>query len=108
MKNFIKQGDTITVTPTAAGLAGNPILIGDMPCVPVSDYGASEAVPAKVEGVFDVAKEAGVAITLGALCYLTPGGRVTTVDGSGANKKCGFASAAAQAADATVHVKWAI
>ncbi|MEO1700256.1 MAG: capsid cement protein [Planctomycetota bacterium] len=108
MKNKLQKGDTISVTPTAAGLAGNPILIGDMPCVPVSDYSANETVPAEVEGVYDVAKEAGVAIALGALCYLTPGGRVTTVDGSGANKKCGFASAAAQAADATVHVKWAI
>ena len=108
MKNFLQKGDTLNVTPTVAGLAGNPILVGGMPCVPVSNYGANETVPAMVEGVFEVAKEAATPITAGALVYLTPGGRVSPVENGGANKKCGFAVVAAAAADATVSVKGAI
>ena len=107
MKNFSSKADTVNVTPTSQGLGGAPILVGAMPCIPVSDYAANETVAASVEGAFDCPKAA-VNITVGQLLFLTPAGMVTNVEASGTNKKCGFALNAAASGVAKVLVKWAI
>lgn len=108
MKNFVKKGETVDVTPAAAGLSGQLLVVGAMPCVAVRDFAANETVAAMVEGVFDLPKAA-VAITAGAKLYAEAGGlRVTTDDASGANPPCGFALEAAVSGASMVRVKFAI
>src|SRR4051794_7873336 len=101
-KNMVQQGRTLTFSPVPAGgvKSGDPIVLGV--AVGIAQYDAPEggAVEADVEGVWNLPKTAGQAVTFGQRLYLTAAGVVTTT--ASGNTLIGFAARAAQAGDARV------
>lgn len=69
MKNFIQDGDTLTVTAPYALLSGGGCLVGSLFGVAVSDALISTEVEIKTEGVFDLPKVGSQAWTVGARVY---------------------------------------
>jgi len=106
--DFIQHGDAIDYTPAADVAAGDVVVQGDLVGVTKRDIKATTLGALAVEGVFDVAKEAGggVTFTVGDLAYWDDTNKVAvTTDGAGANKLLGKAVADAADADATVRVR---
>lgn len=105
MKNFVQEAGTITVTSPSGGLlSGQPVVVGNLFGVAAAD--AIEGAEAEImtEGVFELAKSAGV-INEGEIVWFdTSGGTVENVTGVGFFP-IGVAAAAALDADATVKVR---
>lgn len=93
MKNFIQDGDTLTVTAPYALLSGAGCLVGSLFGVAVSDALISTEVEIKTTGVFDLAKAASQAWTVGARIYWDDTAKNCTTTAS-TNKLIGVAMAA--------------
>ncbi len=66
MKNYIQEGDVLTLTPTAAVAAGTGYLFGAaLFAVAIADVAANTAGAFAAEGVIDIAKTSALAITTG-------------------------------------------
>lgn len=104
MKNFIQDGDTITVVAPYAVASGAGCLVGSLFGVAVSDALINAEVEIKTTGVFDMAKATGAAWTVGARIYWddTAKNCTTTV---GTNKLIGVATAAAASGDTVGRVR---
>lgn len=104
MKNFIESGDTLTIPAPAAVSSGGVVVAGQLIGVAVSDAASGADVAVQTRGVFDLPKEAALAINLGAAVYwdATPGVVTTT---AADNTPLGIATAAALASTATVRVR---
>jgi len=104
-KNYIQPGGTLTVTSPSGGLlSGQGVVVGAI--FGVSAYDAAQGDEAEIvtEGVFELAKSAGV-INEGEIVWFdTSGGTVENVTGVGFFP-IGVAAAAALDADATVKVR---
>lgn len=100
MKNFICTGERIDITAPVGGLtAGQPYVLGTKVVVVVSGGAAGELVAAMTEGVFEIAKAAGV-ITIGQkVCWDDTNKVITTVVPG--NTLIGYAFKASGAGDAT-------
>lgn len=73
MKNFVQEGDTVTVpAPVGGALSGEGVLIGALFGVAVTS--AEEGAPVEIvtEGVFELRKDAGEALAIGAKAYWDP------------------------------------
>jgi len=67
MRNFVQDGDVLTLTAPAGGVvAGVLYVIGNLPVVATHDAAAGQRFTGKVEGVFDLAKVGSQAWTPGA------------------------------------------
>lgn len=97
MKNYVGDGNALTVTAPAAVSAGAGVLIGSIFGVAANDAAAGAEVVINTTGVYDLAKP-GQAWTAGALLYWS-GTVVTNV--ASTNKLIGVA-ARAELAAATV------
>lgn len=94
MKNFIQDGDTLTVTaPYALAASGLGCLVGSIFGVACSDALISAEVEIKTMGVFDLVKVGSQAWTVGARIYWDDTAKACTTTAS-TNKLIGVAVAA--------------
>jgi predicted RecA/RadA family phage recombinase len=105
---FVQEGAAIDYTPGSDVVAGQVVVQGDLVGVAKTPITANKLGALAVEGVFDVAKEAGGGVTfsVGAITYWDATNKVAVAaDGGGANKRLGKVVQAAADADATVRVR---
>ena len=102
MRNYVQEGDTLTVTAPADVLSGAGVQVGNLFGVAVSDALSGGDVGIVTEGVLDLPKAA-VAITQGAYVYWDNTAKVVTTVSSG-NLNIGRAALAALIGDATARV----
>ena len=98
MKNYVGDGNALTVTAPAAVSAGAGVLIGSLFGVAANDAANGAELVINTAGTYDLAKTAAQAWTAGALLYWS-GTAVTNV--ASTNKLIGVA-ARAELAAATV------
>jgi len=105
MRNFVQPGDSLAVTvPYAGGVtAGQGVLVGALFGVAAVDGAQNAVIEAATQGVFNLTKEPALAISAGARVFWDNTNRRVTATATG-NFSIGIATAAAQAADATVRV----
>ena len=105
MKNFVQQGDTLTLTPTAAVASGVGHLFGTS-LFGVATNDVASGVPGEfiTEGVVSIAKTSALAIAVGTRVYWVPGSN--QVNATAAGQQCvGIAVEAAANPSATVKIK---
>lgn len=105
MKNYIQEGDTLTLTPAAAVASGVGYLFGtSLFGVATGDVVISTAGEFQTEGVVEIAKTSALAITAGDRLFWDPAGKV--VNKTLAAQQCvGIAVADAANPSATVTMK---
>lgn len=106
--SFVQRGDTIDYTPGANVAAGTVVVQNDLVGITTREIQAGELGAIAVEGVFDVAKEAGGGVTfaVGSLAYWDEINKVAVAtDGGGAHKLLGKVVLAAADGDAKVRVR---
>jgi predicted RecA/RadA family phage recombinase len=82
MKNFVQDGDVVTVTAPAGGVkSGDPILVGALFGVCATDAAEGADVEIATEGVFDLPHAGGIAA--GAAAYWDVSEAETTATGAG-------------------------
>ncbi|VXC63372.1 DUF2190 family protein [Sphingomonas sp. AX6] len=103
MKNFVQQGNNLTLTAPRDLLSGVAFLVGAIFAVASTTVKSGEPVAGVTEGVFDLPKAAG-AVTAGQKLYWdNTAFNVTTTATN--NTLIGAAIQAAASGDATVRVK---
>lgn len=102
-KNFVQEGDTLTIpAPVGGAVSGAPYQLGGLNGVFLSTVAAAEPVAFMAEGVFELEKEAALAIAAGDEVYLAAGLVTTT---PGADPVFGVCIADAAGADVACKVK---
>jgi predicted RecA/RadA family phage recombinase len=69
MKNFVQQGETLTVVAPYAVSAGQGVLVGSLFGIAVNDALIGASVEIRTEGVYEVAKTSALAISQGDVLY---------------------------------------
>lgn len=105
MKNFVQPGEIIDYTPAAAVGSGAVVIIGTLIGVACADIAANATGAVAVEGVFDLPKKAGTAITDGARLTWSVADSAFTVGAGVAGDTLGGAVAIAAAASADTVVR---
>lgn len=100
--NYIQDGATITITAAAAIKSGDPVVVGDIVAVALTDIEQHAQGEAKADGVWSLPKGAG-AIAQGVAVYLDSNEISTTDTGTYA----GVAWRAAENGDTHIDVKLA-
>lgn len=103
MKNFVQDGEVVTLTAPYAVASGGGALVGSLFGVAASTVANGAQGEFCTEGVFDLAKASG-AVTQGAKIYWDNAAKVVTTTASG-NTLIGAATQAAQSGDATARVR---
>ena len=101
---FSHEGAQIDYTPGGAVTAGDVVVQGDLVGVAVTDIEASKLGALAVTGVFDFAKNTGVAFTVGQILYWDDTANQATATSSG-NKQIGKCVRAAGTSDTTVRIR---
>ena len=101
---FVQDGRLIDHTPAGALAAGDVVVQGDLVAVTIRPLAAGEAGSLVTEGVFDFAKNTGVAYTVGQILYWDDTNNVVTATATG-NKQIGKVVLAAATTDTTVRVR---
>jgi predicted RecA/RadA family phage recombinase len=94
MKNFIQEGETLTLAAPYNVLSGEGLLVGSIFGVAAYDAISGAAVETQVEGVFDLKKTSAQAWTVGVRVYWDDAAKECTTTAS-TNKLVGVAVAAA-------------
>lgn len=98
MKNYIQPGNVMTIpAPTGGVVSGAPVISGSLVGIADATAAEGENVAVSTEGVFELAKAASQAWTLGAKIYWSAANSNCTTTASG-NTLIGIAAAAADAA----------
>jgi predicted RecA/RadA family phage recombinase len=98
-KNYIQEGDVLTLIAPYTVVSGAGLLVGSIFGVAVTDAASGASVEAGIEGVYELAKASG-AWTQGVLLYWDNSAKnVTTSAAAGANKLIGTAAQAQQSGD---------
>jgi predicted RecA/RadA family phage recombinase len=101
-KNFVQAGESLTIpAPEGGAVSGAPYQVGALCGVFLSTAEAGEPVAFLTEGVFELAKEEGLGLFLGDLCYLVDG----EITDSGEGQSFGICVADSDATASTVKVK---
>ena len=97
MKNYVMEGDVLTLTAPEALTSGRGVLVGSIFGIATNAAASGDQVEVQTEGVFDVTKTAAQAWTQGQAIYWdnTAKSFTTTV---GSNTKVGVATDAAPSA----------
>jgi predicted RecA/RadA family phage recombinase len=96
MKNFVQPGNTLDLIAPAALTSGQPVLIGSIFGVAVTDAASGDTVAVDIEGVFELAKVTTDAIAAGDKLYWdSAAAKLTKTPGTGSKPLVGFAVAAA-------------
>jgi predicted RecA/RadA family phage recombinase len=105
MKNFVKKGDTLTLTPSAAVASGVGRLFGaGLFGVAAADVAINTPGEFQVEGVVEIAKTSALQIDVGDRVFWVPGSSV--VNKTAASQVCvGVAVEAAANPSPTVKIK---
>ena len=101
---FVHEGKFIDHTAAVALAAGDVVVQGELVGVAVRALAIGELGALAVEGVFDFAKNTGVAYAVGVILYWDDTNNVVTTTASG-NKAIGKAVRAAATGDTTVRVR---
>jgi predicted RecA/RadA family phage recombinase len=101
MKNYVQQGDIVTVPAPSTVTSGSGVLVGSLFGVAITDAASGANVNLQTVGVVDLPKATGQAWTVGQLLYWS-GTNVTNV--SNANK-IGVATRAAASGDTVGRVR---
>ena len=101
---FIADGKYIDHTPAGALASGDVVVQGDLVGVVLRPLAAGELGALAVDGVFDFAKNTGVAFTVGTILYWDDTNNVVTSTATG-NKQIGKVVKAAASADTTVRMR---
>lgn len=104
MKNYIESGDALTIPAPAAVKSGGVVVIGALIGIAAADAASGEDVAVATRGVFDLPKEAALAISLGAPVFWDATAGAVTTDDTG-TVPLGYATAGAAASAATVRVR---
>lgn len=105
MRNYLQQGEVLTLAPAAAVASGVGHLFGAaLFGVALADVPAGTPGPFITEGVVEIAKTSAAVIAVGARLYWDPAARVVNVTAT-AQQHVGIAVAAAGAGVATVQMK---
>lgn len=83
MKNYVNSGDTITVAAPYAVTSGGGALVGTLFGVALTTAASAATVELQTRGVFDLAKAASQAWTVGAAIYWDDTNKVCTTTSSG-------------------------
>jgi len=104
---YVQRGETIDYTPAAAVASNDVIALGVLLGVAVSDIAANDTGALAIEGVFDLPKKTGGAVTAGQRVTWSVADKAFIGGAGVANDVAGGAVAIAAAAngDATVRVK---
>lgn len=103
MKNFVQNGNTVTVAAPAAIVSGAGVLVGALFGVAATDATSGADVEIATKGVFDLPKASG-ALTQGAKLYWDNTAKNVTATASG-NSLIGVVIKAAGVSDATARVR---
>ena len=101
---FISDGNSIDHTPGGALASGDVVVQGDLVGVVQRPLAAGELGALAVEGIFDFAKNTGVAFTVGQILYWDDTNNVVTSTATG-NKQIGKVVRAAASGDTTVRMR---
>ncbi|MFE3837914.1 DUF2190 family protein [Pseudogemmobacter sonorensis] len=105
MKNYVQPGNTVTFTASGTVTSGQPVTMGSLFGVAVTDATNGQSFEATLAGVFDLPKATG-AVTAGAKVYFDASeGKVTTDDDEGANALIGAAIEGAASDAITARVR---
>src|SRR3974377_478032 len=105
MKNFVQEGDVLTVTAAAIIAGGGGVIVGALAGIACTDAAIGDNVEVNMEGVYVLPKAAG-AITQGAKLYWDATNKVVTTT-VGSHAQICHAAYAADAAGPTVQVRLA-
>lgn len=94
MKNFVQEGEQITITAAADVLSGAGVLLGNLFGIATHDASTGDELVLRRRGVVTHAKTSAQAWTVGARIYWDDGNDVFTTTASG-NTLVGCAAAAA-------------
>jgi predicted RecA/RadA family phage recombinase len=96
MKNFVQEGNTITVTAPATVTSGQLVVVGSISGVAAFDAASGADVEVAVEGVFELPKVTTDVIAQGDRLYWDSGqAKLTKSAGTGSKPMVGIATAAA-------------
>ena len=103
MKNFLQDGETLTLIAPAGGVtSGVAVLVGDLVVIPVNDAAAGEEFQGTKRGVYaNQLKAAGTAWTAGDVLYFDSADSTFKAATGATARRAGFAAADADAADTT-------
>lgn len=106
MNNFIKPGNTITLTAPAGGVvSGGLYLVGALVVVSATTAAAATPFEASATGVFTLAKATGSAWTEGQTLYFDSANSNFVTAASATARRAGSAVAAAASGDTTGQVR---
>ena len=106
MKNYVQQGNTITVTAPAAVVSGQYVTVGAIRGVAAYDAAQGEPVEVVTEGVFTLPKKAADVVAAGDLLYWdATNGYLTVTAGTGSKPLVGVAVKAAGNGAMSVDIK---
>ena len=91
MKNFVQQGDNITITAASAGTSGSGLLLGKLFGVLMANVAVGAEVELQLVGVVELPKTEAQAWTVGALIYWDDTNKVCTTTAT-SNTKIGHAA----------------
>ena len=96
MRNFVQEGNTITVTAPATVTSGQLVVVGSINGVAAFDAGSGADAEVTVEGVFELPKVATDVIAQGDKLYWDSGqAKLTKTAGTGSKPMVGVATTAA-------------
>ena len=101
---FVQEGCSIDYTPGADIAAGDVVVQGDLVGVAKLEIKSGKLGSLAVDGVFDFAKNTGVAYTVGTFLFWDDTANVVTTTATG-NKMIGKVVRAAATTDTTVRVR---
>ena len=104
MKNYISEGEVITITAGATITSGSGVLVGSMVGVAVKDAVSGDKLAVKLKGVYELPKTSPDNIAVGAAVYWNNTAKEITSTSAG-NTLAGNAMEAAGAATTKILVK---
>jgi predicted RecA/RadA family phage recombinase len=104
MKNFVQNGEVITITAGAAITSGDPVLIGSLVGIAQTSVASGESLACKLEGVFTCKKKSTDTPAQGDKLYWDNTNKEFTTTASG-NTLAGNAWAAAASGVTTVQIR---
>lgn len=104
MKNFVQEGEALTLTAPYAVSSGGGFKVGSIIAIAATDADNAATVVGYTEGVFTVAKTSAQAWTVGALVYWDNSNKVFTTTSS-SNTLAGVATAVAANPSSTGQIR---
>lgn len=106
MKNYKRPGHTVTFAHSAAVTSGQALVIGTLLAVAAGAYAADEAGEYYIDGVFELPKTTGAAMTVGQVVNLNTGdGLLIGTEPAAALMTCAVVMEAANSAATKVTVR---